>query len=341
MKKLLLMSLLLITKLVFADDNPLGPGDMLRITVYGNADLTTETRVTAGGNITFPLVGEVSVAGSNVPSTEKKISKLLEDGGFLKQPQVNVVVLQFSSLQVSVLGDVLRPGRFPLDKPSTLSEMLAQAGGISQFGSDIVSLIAMQDGKNVKTDYDLQSLLRSGGSSDVKVAPGNIVYVHRNQISVLGRVNRPGKYSLSEGSRTILDLLAVAGGISPDGADEIDVTFFDGGVLKKLELNVDEAFKAGDMKNNILLHEGDSIYVGRAPVFYIYGEVQRPGSFRLEKNMTIAQALATGGGLTPKGTERGLKIKRLDQTGKFLTLDADGSQFVKRDDIIYVQESFF
>lgn len=341
MKKIICFILMLYFSFAIADENPLGPGDMLRITVYGNPDLSTDTRVTAAGTINFPLIGEVSVVGGDVPSVEKKIAKMLESGGYLKLPQVNVVVLQFSSLQVSVLGDVNKPGRYPLDKPSTLSEVLALSGGVSAAGSDMVSLIVQEGGKNKKVEYDLRSLLRKDGAMDVKVAPGNIVYVHRSQVSVLGKVLRPGKYSINEGGRTVLDLLANAGGLSQEGSDQIIVTTNNDGHPQQIKIDVDQMYKTGDFKNNVELSEGDSIYVPKSPVFYIYGEVQRPGAFRIERDMTVAQALATGGGLTLRGTERGLKIKRLNEAGAIETVEINASSKVQPDDVIYVQESLF
>ena len=92
-----------------ARDYVLGAGDMVRITVYGSPDLTTETRVAANGGITFPLLGEVQVGGIAASEAEKIIAGRREQEGFVKQPQVNLVVLQFQSQMVSVLGDVYKP----------------------------------------------------------------------------------------------------------------------------------------------------------------------------------------------------------------------------------------
>lgn len=257
MKKLIFACLMLFAGMLQAADNPLGTGDMLRITVYGSPDLTTETRVTAAGTVSFPLVGEVKVEGISVPNAEQSIAKLLEEGGFIKQPQVNIVVLQFISQQVSVLGDVLKPGRYPLDHPSTLTDLLALAGGVTANGSDLITVISRKEGKSSRQEYDLREMLRKSDSPDAAVAPGDI------------------------------------------------------------------------------------IYVPRAPVFYIYGEVQRPGVFRLERDMMVAHALATGGGLTPRGTECGLRIKRRNASGELETIGAEASTPLLADDVLQVQESLF
>jgi polysaccharide export outer membrane protein len=257
MKQFILACLILFAGASQAADNPIGTGDMLHVTVYGNPDLTTDARVTAGGTISFPLVGEVKVGGISVPMAERKISNLLEDGRFIKRPQVNIVVTQFVSQQVSVLGEVQRPGRYPLDRPSTLTDLLAIAGGIGPNGSDQITVISLKDGKSIRLEYDLQNMFRKNGTPDVWVSAGDI------------------------------------------------------------------------------------IYVPRAPVFYIYGEVQHPGVFRLDRDMVVAQAIATGGGLTPRGTERGLRIKRRNAKGVLETFSAEATTQLLANDVLQVQESLF
>jgi len=76
-------------------------------------------------------------------------------------------------------------------------------------------------------------------------------------------------------------------------------------------------------------------------VFYIYGEAQRPGSYRLQRNMTVMQALSMGGGLTSRGTQRGIQIKRKDANGTIVTINADLSEELLPDDVVYVKESLF
>ncbi len=90
-----------------------------------------------------------------------------------------------------------------------------------------------------------------------------------------------------------------------------------------------------------IVQDGDIINVARQPMFYIYGEVQRPGAFRLEQGMSVVQALSLGGGLTARGTQRGIKILRRDDKGAMQELDAQLADPVKKDDVIYVKESLF
>lgn len=322
-------------------DYVLGAGDFVRISVYGSPDLLTEARISAAGSITFPLLGEVTLGGLSPKISENKLADLLEKGGFVKKAQVNLIVLQYQSQYVSVLGDVYKPGKVALDRPSKLSDVLAMAGGATPNGSDIVTLIRTQAGKTTKTDYDIRDLIaKADAAHNPAVMGDDIVYVNAREVSVLGQVNRPGKYSVTSGVRTILDFLSQAGGLAVNGADNVIVMTKRNGQLEKMELDVDQLYRTGELANNIELANGDSIYVPRAPMFYIYGEVQRPGAFRLERNMNVAQALSTGGGLSARGTERGIKIKRTIK-GELKTLDAKAGDVLQANDIVFVGESLF
>ena len=237
----------------------LGEGDSVRITVFQNPDLTTETRISERGTITFPLVGEISLAGLTPAGAEARITEYLIKGKFVLKPQVSLNVVRVRSRQVSVLGQVARPGRYPLDDTSS----------------------------------------------------------------------------------NLTDILALAGGISPTGDDSVTVMVKRNGKTSKLEINVPTMYRTGDLSRNLELQNGDTIFVQRAPVFYIYGEVQRAGVYRLEPLMTVMQALSVGGGVTPRGTDRGLKVRRKSADGKFQAIDAHLTDPVQPDDVIYVRESLF
>ncbi len=260
---LLIAALLLMAHNVLAQDAVpeyvLGPGDIIRITVFQNPDLTTETRVSESGAITFPLVGSVKVGGLRVPDAERAIASQLRSGGFVLQPQVGILPLQIRGNQVAVLGNVNRPGRYPLE---TLDTRLS-------------------------------------------------------------------------------DMLATAGGISATGADEVILVGERGGQPLRVTVNIPQVFAQGDFSKDLRLQGGDRIYVQRAPMFYIYGEVNRPGAFRLEKGMTVMQGLATGGGITARGTEKGLQIHRRVSDGAIEVVEPGLNQPLKADDVIYVRESLF
>src|SRR5258708_4997256 len=131
----------------------LGEGDSVRITVFQDPDLTTETRISERGTITFPLIGEIAIAGLTPAGAEARIAEQLIEGKFVLKPQVSLNVIRVRSRQVSVLGQVARPGRYPLDDTSSnLTDILALAGGISSTGDDKVTVRIPPKCKTAKTE---------------------------------------------------------------------------------------------------------------------------------------------------------------------------------------------
>lgn len=240
-------------------DYVLGAGDVVRVSVYQNQDLTLETRITESGAISYPLLGQVRLGGLSVPQAEKLIADGLKNGNFVRQPQVSILVTQVRGNQASVLGMVNRPGRYPIEQTGMrLSELLATAGGIAQGGSDQVVLSGMRDRKPLRVVIDVPLLFaQSGGVNDPVIA------------------------------------------------------------------------------------NGDTVYVERMPMVYIYGEVQRPGAMRLERDMTVLQGLASGGGLTQRGTEKGLRLHRRGADGKVQILQPGMNDPLQNGDVIYLRESLF
>lgn len=349
-RNFVLIALSLVAPLIsYADEGSLdyllGAGDSIRVVVFQNPELTTEARVTESGNITFPLIGEVSVGGIPIRDAEKKIAKALIDGGFVQQPQVNIVLLQVIGNRVAVLGMINRPARYPLDTFNYhLSEMIANAGGISpNAGNGYAILSGTRAGKPYRYEVDLATLfLNDKKELDILVRNGDVIYiVPGNQVSVLGQVNRPGRYPLESIKQKLADVLAMAGGIAASGSDNVIVTGFRDGQKFSKQVNISEKFLEESNNEELLIQAGDQIYVHRAPLYYIYGEAQRPGSYRVERNMTIIQALAQGGGPTARGTQRNLKLYRRNAQGNVVVSTPVLTDAVQTDDVIYVQESLF
>ena len=239
-------------------DYQLGAGDAIHIQVFQNPDLTIDTRVSENGTITYPLIGELAIGALPIAAAEKNIADALEKGGFLQKPQVNITLVQVRGNQVSVLGQVGRPGRFPLETANTrLTDMLALAGGAVPGGDDVAIINGSRNGQPFHKLVDIPSI-----------------------------------------------------------------------------------FLQGNVTDDIVLQGGDVVYVHRAPVFYIYGEAQRPGSYRVERGMTIMQALAQGGGPTARGSEKRLRLHR-KVNGEVVEFEPKLTDSVQADDVIYIRESIF
>jgi polysaccharide export outer membrane protein len=225
----------------------LGPGDAVHVTVFQQPDLTTDARVSEAGTIGMPLVGQVKVGGLSTQDAAKTIADALKNGQYLKAPQVAVALTTVRSRQVSMLGLIVRPGRYPLEEAHTkLPDLIAAAGGIAAGGSEEVTII--REGKSEK-------------------------------VSALS--------------------------------------------------------KAFELKG------GDTVYVDRAPVFYIYGEVIHSGAYPVKAGLTVMQAISIGGGITPRGSENRIKLRRVAPDGKTREYDASLVTQVQADDVIFVKESLF
>ncbi|WP_295750775.1 polysaccharide export protein EpsE [Undibacterium sp.] len=241
-----------------AADVQLGAGDVLKITVYDHPDLSLETRVSEAGSISYPLIGQVTVGGISSAAAEKKIAGLLEGGKFIRNAQVNIIVTVMQSQQVSILGQVNRPGRYPIEGRRSILEILALAGGVNSEAGDTATLVRNRNGNS---------------------------------------------------SKEVIDILGMV--------------------------------QSGDLALNSEVLAGDIVYVARAQKFYIYGQVQRPGMYRLERGMTVLQALSVGGGLSQRGTERGIRIKRSDLRGVMQEIPVKHDDLIQTDDVVYIQESLF
>lgn len=237
-----------------AADYQIGPGDVLNITVFEHPDLAVKSRVGPEGKVNVPLAGAVAVANLTEREAEATIAKALRQGNFVSDPQISVLVEQYQSRMVSVLGYVNRPGRFPMDRQFTLVDAVALAAGVASTGSENVVLVT-EGGK--RQEIDLRSVLAQGSGS------------------------------------------------------------------------------------NPVLHGGEIIYVPKAEMIYVFGEVQRPGAYPLDHHMTVQQGLALGGSISPRGTDRGIRIRRQAADGTVSEIDAGFDEPLHAGDVIVVRERLF
>lgn len=234
----------------------LAPGDSITMTVFGRPELSLTSYVSDAGSIDVPLAGSIPVAGLSPAQAAERVATAYREGEYLVDPQVNIVLAAIRSQQISIVGEVMRPGRFPLDTRTTILDALAQAGGISQTGAEKAFILRRSVEGVERYEVDLSDLLSAG-----------------------------------------------AGQVVP-------------------------------------LRAGDTIVVPRAPLFYIYGEVARPGAFPLRSKLSVIEAVSVAGGLTPRGSSRRIEIKRRFKDGA-RRIDAEIDDEVMAEDIINVRERLF
>jgi polysaccharide export outer membrane protein len=129
---------------------PLGPGDSVTMHVFGQPDMDTVLGVADDGSIRIPLAGAIPVGGLSAESAARKVEKAFKDGGFFIDPHVTLTVTQSLSQRVSVLGEVRTPGRYPVDAKTNIIDLLAQAGGETEFASDTVYVLRTDAAGSVK-----------------------------------------------------------------------------------------------------------------------------------------------------------------------------------------------
>jgi polysaccharide biosynthesis/export protein len=181
----------------------IGVGDTVSVQVYGRPELATTTSIAEDGSINLPLVGAIRVAGLSQTSASQRIGTAFQNGQFLRNPQVTVLITQSRSQQVSVLGEVRTPGRYVVDGKTSVLDLLALAGGTTERGGDSIFLIR-DDGKGKLERQRIDLKLRGGDS--IYVPPFEQYYIY-------GAVTAPSMYRL-EPSMTVLQAISRSGGLT-------------------------------------------------------------------------------------------------------------------------------
>ncbi len=195
----------------------LSPGFLLNVEVYGEPELSGHVRIDNEGNISFPFLGVLHVAGDSMPEAQKKIQQRFRDQEILTNPQVTLNVEQFAATGVTVLGEVQTPGRIELLAPHTLLDVIGMAGGETGMAGKVVE-IKHADGPAGQTNSTYEYSRSGNGESirDVMVRPGDTVMVKRaGVVYVLGAVNRPGGYVMQEdGELNVAQAISLAQGLA-------------------------------------------------------------------------------------------------------------------------------
>ena len=236
----------------------IGPGDTVQIDVLGRPELSARGSVSDDGQVTTALIGAVAIGGLTPAQAAERIAESYRAGQYLVAPQVTVTVVEYQSQLLTVLGEVGRPGRFPIRTRLSVLDALAVSGGITEHGASMAYLLRPEDGLVTRYEIDLDALIQAG----------------------------------------------------------VGQQYFE-------------------------LFAGDILVVPKAEVFYIYGEVRSPNAYKIKPGITVIQALSLAGGLTDKGTDRRIDIRRRDSSGKLRTLPVSLNEPLLADDVIYIRERLF
>ena len=244
----------------------IGPLDGLDIQVFEQPDLSGRYTVGTDGSISFPLIGRIDADERTARGLEELLGERLA-AGFLRDPRVNVTVVDYRSRRVFILGEVSGPGAYPLAVPMTLIELLALAGGSTSLASS-------------------EAMLLRGAA-------------------LAAEPPRPQESSGSDALRVDLEALA-----------------------------------QGDLSQNVTLRHGDTVFVPRVAVAYVFGEVRKPGRYEIRDDTTVLHALTLAGGTTAFAAVNRLRIVRT-VNGEQVEIPAELSDPVRPGDVVRVPERFF
>ncbi len=245
-------------------DARVGPGDVVRVTVFGQSDLSAEIGVNEKGAIVLALIGAIDVNGLSPGEMSAKIAEAYRAGGYLRDPAVSVDVLQIRSQLVSILGQVSHAGRYAIPGRLSVLELIAMAGGLTD-------------------DAELNVTL----------------------------LRRPADGSGKEGE-----------GI-------------------RIPIQLGDTRGADRAQLDAELRAGDVVYVNKKKSFYIHGEVNRAGNYLMEPGMNVMRAIALGGGMNVRASQRRITITRFFPESGMQEFKASLTDPLLPGDVVFVNESLF
>ena len=235
-------------------------------------------------------------------------------------------------------GDSIRVSVFQ-NPDLTLETRVGEDGAISY---PLIGRVAIGGATLAAAEHTIAKALETGNFIPQAQVTILLLQTRSNQVSVLGLVNRAGRYPLETVNTRVSEMIAIAGGVAAAGGDIAILTGERAGKPFRKEIDIAGLFADKGHAADIAVAAGDVIYVERASVFYVYGEVNRPGAYRLERGMTLRHALARGGGPTQRGTERNLRLHRRGANGAMQVIERPKLDDLARpEDVLHVGESLF
>ncbi|MEM9402998.1 MAG: SLBB domain-containing protein [Pseudomonadota bacterium] len=304
-------------------DYVLGPGDSIRVQLFGNVNAIYEYEVTREGQFSLPELGPINVAGLTFSEFRADLRRKVQES--LIGTQASVTIGGLRSIRVFVLGDVNRPGSYVLGSLSTISSALYSSGGISTVGS--LRNVQLKRKGEVVTTLDLYALLLAGDSSDdVRLQPGDVVFVPPvgPQVSIDGAVKRPAVYEVAPGT-SFREAVGLAGGFDADAysAGSRVERISAGGARRILDVALDSS--SGQA---LEVRAGDFLVVPRVlpdleDTVVLSGHVKRPGPFQWREGLRLTDLLPTKNAALPGADTDYILIRREDgETGFVSTVSA-------------------
>ena len=327
-------------------DYVIGTGDVLVIDVFDVKELSREVRVSQTGSIGIPLVPvRLHVAGLTEVQAEEKIAEVLEANGLVSHPEVSVSVKERKSKPITVVGAVPHPMVYQADRPVTLLEVLAEAGGVANDAGDTVIVSRpVQEPQADSSEPPAISLEKS----DTLSAPSGTMQMGSSSKTIAS----PSPATKGSSATSQPPEIPTATAAAPQKSSASAFADSEPPALNNtITINLNELMEGGEAANNILLQAGDIVTVPHSGIVYVLGAVGHPGGFVLSNDrgqMSILKILALAGGTTSTAKTNHAVIIRKDTQGqqhevavdlkKVLARQAEDLQ-LQPSDILYVPQS--
>lgn len=233
----------------------LGAGDVVDVFVAGSPELSSQLQISLDGSINMPLIGKVELRDKTGVQAEQTIESALKTGGFLRKPEVKVSIIKSVRNEVTILGSVPNPGKYPIGASNeNMIDLLALAGGVGSMNP--VVLIRKKDKDIVRYEYDIEEILLHSGiekieSEDVKLLQGDIIYVKKAPVYyTYGEMGKIASFELKR-NMTLMQAIAQAGGVTKI-ADEDDI---------KIKRKFSNHYKLISINNDDFIQKNDIIVV--------------------------------------------------------------------------------
>ena len=252
-----------------AQEYVIGARDVLKVTVWGQDDLSKEYPVDPDGFVSFPLIGRVKASGLTPTVFAGELRSRLEKD-YLVNPQVLVSVREYLSQKVHVSGEADKPGVFYLSGPTTVRDILSRAGGLSKSAGSQVVLVraeSLRDPAGKSPDagthrLNVARVLAGDPAENVAVSDGDTLVVPKgNTFFVFGEVRRPGAYQL-EKETNVLEGITLAGGFTDKASPgRVRVIRSTGAGQQVISVDMNDVLKRGQREKAIPLLENDVVVV--------------------------------------------------------------------------------
>lgn len=318
---LFIFSTSVLTNTVIGSNYLLGVGDVLEITVWGHPELKTTVQVRPDGYITFPLVGDQFADGKTASQLAEEIQQQLS--AYVVAPSVTIIVVQFRTIRVQVLGEIHKPGYYRISAGDRLLDAIGLAGGpTNEANLSEVTVTRMSGGTADLFKVDVTSYIAEGNiAHNPPLHDGDVIYLPAaGNALVLGAVQRPGSHRVHQ-DMDILDLLAAGGGaLSASDLSHAVLTRKIGDSSTEMIVDLNAIIQSG--KGKIQVQADDVLFIPHKQLGVLFGEVKAPGSYAIEPEMTLAELIGAAGGLTDMGDPGQVRIVReIDGVRQSLTVD--------------------